>query len=69
MDTVACYGIEDKLIDCTYHTDTNEDKHVNDIWINCAATKHIIDSPTVTSKAAADTSEQITIQHPLLDWL
>ena len=38
MDNVACYGSEDKLIDCTYHTDTSEDEHVNDIWINCDGT-------------------------------
>ena len=35
MDNVACYGSEDKLINCTYHTDTTEDDHSNDIWINC----------------------------------
>ena len=31
MDNVACYGSEDKLADCNYHTDTTEDKHKNDI--------------------------------------
>ena len=38
MDNVACYGSEDKLIDCTYHTDTTEDNHINDIWIECNVT-------------------------------
>ena len=38
MDTVACYGSEDKLTDCTYHTDTSEDVHDEDIWINCNKT-------------------------------
>ena len=35
MDNVACYGSEEELIDCTYHTDTGEDEHTDDIWINC----------------------------------
>ena len=35
MDNVACYGSEDRLTDCTYHTDTSEDTHDNDIWIIC----------------------------------
>ena len=37
MDNVACYGSEDKLIECNYHTDTSEDDHSEDIWINCDA--------------------------------
>ena len=39
MDNVACFGSEDKLIDCSYHTDTTEDDHSNDIWINCDTTE------------------------------
>ena len=39
MDDVACYGSEDKLTDCTYHTDTSEDVHDEDIWINCNPTQ------------------------------
>ena len=35
MDNIACYGSEDKLTDCNYRTDTMEDDHINDIWINC----------------------------------
>ena len=35
IDNVACYGNEDKLIDCTYHTDTSEDDHSDDIWLDC----------------------------------
>ena len=31
MDHVACFGFEDKLIDCSYHTDTSEDDHSADI--------------------------------------
>ena len=38
IDNVACYGSEDKLIDCTYHTDTSEDTHAGDIWIDCSST-------------------------------
>ena len=36
MDNVACQGSEAKLIDCTYHTDTSEDKHSDDIWVKCS---------------------------------
>ena len=42
MDNVACYGSEDKLIDCSYHTDTTEDNHNNDIWIECDVTDTVI---------------------------
>ena len=35
MDNVGCHGTEDRLIDCTYHTDTSEDSHSGDIWIEC----------------------------------
>ena len=48
MDNVACYGTESKLIDCTYHTDTSEDEHSEDIWINCG-------TPTSTSTPVNDT--------------
>ena len=37
MDNVACYGSEAKLIECNYHTDTSEDDHSEDIWVNCGA--------------------------------
>ena len=48
MDNVACYGTESKLIDCTYHTDTSEDEHSEDIWINCG-------TPTSTSTPVNNT--------------
>ena len=35
MDDVGCYGTEDRLIDCAYHTDTSEDSHSGDVWIKC----------------------------------
>ena len=35
MDDVGCYGAEDRLIDCAYHTDTSEDSHSGDVWIEC----------------------------------
>ena len=35
MDNVGCHGTEDRLIDCAYHTDTSEDRHSGDIWIEC----------------------------------
>ena len=48
MDNVACYGTESKLIDCTYHTDTSEDEHSEDIWIDCG-------TPTSTSTPVNNT--------------
>ena len=38
MDNVACYGSEDKLIHCSFDTDTSEDDHINDVWVNCNIT-------------------------------
>ena len=35
MDNVGCHGTEDRIIDCAYHTDTSEDRHSGDIWIEC----------------------------------
>ena len=37
MDNVGCYGTEDRLIDCTYHTDSSEESHTGDIWIDCGS--------------------------------
>ena len=37
MDNVACHGTEERLTDCSYHTDTSEDRHWADIWIECNA--------------------------------
>ena len=36
IDNVACYGSDDKLIDCAYLTDTSEDSHNNDVSIDCS---------------------------------
>ena len=46
IDNIACYGSEDKLIDCAYHTDTSEDRHAGDIWIDCSSST---DASTATS--------------------
>ena len=35
MDNIGCQGTENKLIECGYHTDTSEDSHSGDIWIDC----------------------------------
>ena len=35
MDHVGCYGLETKLIDCSYGTDTSEDDHSEDIGVQC----------------------------------
>ena len=37
MDNVGCYGTEEKLIDCSYHTDTSGDRHSGDVWIDCGS--------------------------------
>ena len=35
MDNVACYGSEERLLDCTHDTDTIGDVHYKDIWVKC----------------------------------
>lgn len=35
MDHVGCYGLEAKLVDCSYSTDTSEDDHSEDIGVQC----------------------------------
>ena len=49
MDNVACYGSEDKLIECSYNSDTTEDTHDDDIWIDCSSDElnHNEDNPTI----------------------
>ena len=54
MDNVACYGNEDKLIDCTYHTDTSEDDHSDDIWVKCSI------EPAIASSRTTATSDKAT---------
>ena len=51
MDNVACYGLEDKLVECNYHTDTTEDDHSNDIWINCDTTEQSNEQLQLTARA------------------
>ena len=53
MDTVACYGSESRLIDCSHHTDTSEDSHSDDIWIECSNSKTIPTKSTTITDAAA----------------
>ena len=63
MDNVACYGSEDKLTDCTYHTDTSEDVHKDDIWINC----NVINSnegPTSVTNDQQSTEERSKSESP-----
>ena len=59
MDNVACYGSEDNLIDCGYHTDTTEDEHSHDIWINCDTTKQSSDQ--TTARAALTVSLALVV--------
>ena len=41
MDNVVCFGSEDKLIDCSYHSDTSENDHSTDIRVQRAQTSEI----------------------------
>ena len=54
MDDVGCYGSEDKLIDCTYHTDTTEDEHINDVWITCNANEQATQATFDATQATFD---------------
>ena len=56
MDNVACYGSENKLIDCSYNTDTTEDEHLNDIWINC----NVASDKEQVTQATSDTTEVVS---------
>ena len=60
MDTVACYGSEEKLTDCTYHTDTTEDHHDEDIWINCNINK-VSSVPNHSEQPASATNNKQSI--------
>ena len=63
MDNVACYGLEDKLIHCSFDTDTSEDDHINDVWVNCNITgmKEETTSET-TDIVSLSTHDQSTTQ-------
>ena len=50
MDNIGCQGTENKLIECGYHTDTSEDSHSGDIWIDCS------DSSTATNDESKSSS-------------
>ena len=62
MDTVACYGSEDKLTDCTYHTDTSEDVHNEDIWINCNTISSVT-SPSQQPTSSTNNEQSNPTQH------
>ena len=46
MDNVACFGSEDNLIECTYHTDTSEDDHSTDVRVHCKPSTNAIQGST-----------------------
>ena len=54
MDNIGCQGTENKLIECGYHTDTSEDSHSGDIWIDCS------DSSTATNDELMSSSSDDT---------
>ena len=35
LDTVSCSGTEERLIDCSYDSDTREDSHSEDAGVFC----------------------------------
>ena len=53
MDNVACLGSEDKLIDCTYHTDTSEDDHSADVRVHCKPSTNPMQGSTSTISVVA----------------
>ena len=63
MDNVGCFGTEAKLIDCAYHTDTSEDRHSDDIWMDCMSTGGTTSNPNGSNganssdKTGAETSD------------
>ena len=44
MDNVGCYGTEEKLIDCAYHTNTRRDRHSGEVWIDCGSAEGSCDN-------------------------
>ena len=57
MDNVACYGSEEKLIDCSYRTETSEGGHGDDVWIKCEITSPTADiskEPELTPMSSSD---------------
>ena len=54
MDNVACSRSDSKLINCSYHRDTTEDSHSEDIIVHCAA-------PTVAEPFKQDSSRSFSI--------
>ena len=58
LDNVACHGTEDTLLNCTYHTDTSEDSHSEDIWIDCSPTPTTPMAPMAPTNAALVTENE-----------
>ena len=47
MDNVACYGSEERLLDCAHDTDTIGDVHNNDIWVKCISASDVSTSKSL----------------------
>ena len=63
MDNVACYGSEDKLIDCSYRTETSEGGHGDDVWVKCEITSPTADiskEPELTPMSSSDQANNTT---------
>ena len=56
MDTVACSGSESKLFSCTYHRDTSEDEHSEDIRVHCAQ-----NTPDITNISQGSSSGNVAL--------
>ena len=57
MDNVACFGFEDKLIDCSHHTDTSEDDHSTDIRVHCTQSNETHNDNTAPIENTSPTAD------------
>ena len=61
MDNVGCYGLETKLIDCSYHKNNDEDDHINDVWIKCDIATTALTSAVNSSEKSTSTSSVVAM--------
>ena len=49
LDSVVCFGNEDRLLDCLYTLDTTEDTHMMDAGVFCYPRKFHFLSASITT--------------------
>ena len=64
MDNVGCYGTEDRLIECSYHTDSNADGHTGDVWIDCGSAATSKPDGSVNASTTETTDEMAATVAP-----